>query len=224
MAIDNSKDNAALANAIRKRNSIVGNTESKYIALDKLLKQNEFEDKSHTLFYVGEGSSIVDEYDTTTTLKKDLSQLQVIAKVITKNGWKLSKFTSLEKQRDRYEILESFKDGSIDALVSMRVLDEGIDIPQCKRAFILASSKNSRQFVQRRGRILRRSDGKEFADIYDFVVLPNSSIGHNDVFRKLVFKELTRVMDFVRLSLNRKTNERKASEIGDRYGISIMEV
>ena len=54
----------------------------------------------------------------------------------------------------------------------MKVLDEGIDIPCIKTAIILASSRNRRQFVQRRGRVLRKAKGKEFAYIHDFIILP----------------------------------------------------
>ena len=153
-----------------------------------------------------------------------MSQLEVIANVIMENGWKLSKFTSLESRTDRHKIMDSFVDGSIDALVSMRVLDEGIDVPQCKRAFILASSRNSRQFVQRRGRILRKSDGKDYAEIIDFVVLPNNHANHNDAYISLVSRELRRVMDFVRLSSNRSVCEYNAQRIAQDYGLDIRGV
>lgn len=61
----------------------------------------------------------------------------------------------------RKEILDNFKLGIVDALVAMKVLDEGIDVPACRTAYILASSKNPRQYVQRRGRVLRKFSGKE---------------------------------------------------------------
>jgi len=117
--------------------------------------------------------------------------------------------------------MESFVDGSIDALVSMRVLDEGIDIPQCKRAFILASSRNSRQFIQRRGRILRKSKDKDYAEVYDFIVLPNNDVTGYEYFSKLVTRELKRVMDFVRLSSNRSDCEKDAQEIADTFGLDL---
>ncbi len=223
MSINKSKDNVALSNAIRKRNKIISNADMKSVVLNQLLKGNNFTDKPHTLFYVGEGSSLVGETQKT-ALQKDISQLEVISRVVVENGWKPSKFTSLESRSDRHLIMKNFIDGSIDALVSMRVLDEGIDIPQCKRAFILASSRNSRQFIQRRGRILRKSDGKDFAEIYDFIVLPNTETPENKAFKKLVVRELTRAMDFVRLAANRNLCEREAQNIADEYDIDLREL
>ena len=223
MAIDKSKDNKSLSNAIRKRNKIVSNAEMKSVVLDQLLKEGGFEDKSHTLFYVGEGSSVESE-KIEDVQNKDISQLQTIAKVVADNGWKPSKFTSLESRSDRHIIMNSFIDGSIDALVSMRVLDEGIDIPKCKRAFILASSRNSRQFIQRRGRILRKSENKDYAEIYDFIVLPKSDESNNKIFRKLVSRELKRAMDFVRLSSNRTACEGDAQRIAEEYSLDLREL
>jgi superfamily II DNA or RNA helicase len=217
MAVDKSKSNTALQNAIRRRNNIISNTENKLPVLDGLLKQSNFEDKSHTLFYVGEGKAI------DPSLEDDITQLEVLSKVISQNGWNVSKFTSLENRSERVRIMDSFAKGDMDGLVSMRVLDEGIDIPQCKRAFILASSRNARQFIQRRGRILRKYPGKVYAEIYDFVVLPMGG-AEEECFRNLVRKELARVMDFVKLADNRKDCESVAYEIGSEFDIELEEV
>ncbi len=218
MAIDNSANNSALSNSIRKRNKLIQNAENKKVVLAELLKKEQFENKSHTLFYVGEGSTIESEEE-----QETISQLNTLANIISDQGWKLSKFTSLESKNDRKTIMNSFVEGDIDALVSMRVLDEGIDIPQCSRAFILASSSNARQFIQRRGRILRRYEGKDCAEIFDFVVLPSTQ-NSSESYRKLVFKELKRVMDFVRLAQNRLIVEKEAQEIADMFCIELEEV
>jgi len=218
MAINKAESNTALSNAIRKRNKIIQNAENKKVVLSSLLKNEKIQNKQHTLFYVGEGSTNESEDEEETK-----TQLNSLAKVISDQGWKLSKFTSLENKPARHKIMNSFVNGDIDALVSMRVLDEGIDIPQCTRAFILASSSNSRQFIQRRGRILRRFPGKQYAEIYDFVVLPNASEQSNSQ-RKLVYKELKRVMDFVRLSQNRVTVEKEARNIAEMFDIELEEV
>ena len=218
ISIDNSSQNTSLSNAIRKRNKLIQNAENKKSVLAALLKKEKIEDKRHTLFYVGEGSTIESEEE-----QETVSQLNTLASVISKDGWKLSKFTSLESKSDRKSIMKSFVDGDIDALVSMRVLDEGIDIPQCSRAFILASSSNSRQFIQRRGRILRRYEGKEFAEIFDFVVMPAAD-KVAECYRKLVYKELKRVMDFVRLAQNRLEVEKEAKLISEIFNIEIEEV
>ena len=74
----------------------------------------------------------------------------------------------------RHNLRKRFAEGSIQGLIAIRCLDEGVDIPETRRAFILASSTNPRQFIQRRGRILRRAPGKSMADIYDFIVEPST--------------------------------------------------
>lgn len=83
-------------------------------------------------------------------------------------------------------------------------LDEGIDVPACGTAYILASSRDPRQFIQRRGRILRRSPGKESATIHDYiVVLPAGSEDEQGHARKLISSELKRVAEFAGLAQNR---------------------
>jgi len=57
-------------------------------------------------------------------------------------------------------------------IVSIRCLDEGVDIPAVSHALILASSKNPREFVQRRGRVLRKFTGKHVSHVYDVLVTP----------------------------------------------------
>jgi superfamily II DNA or RNA helicase len=86
----------------------------------------------------------------------------------------------------------------------MKCLDEGIDVPACRVAFILASSRNPRQFIQRRGRILRRSEGKSQATVHDFLpLLPFSEENGSDgTERSLIVNELKRVAEFAALSIN----------------------
>lgn len=217
MNIDSSANNTQLANAIRERNKIVQNASNKDRALELLLKNDKNKAKAHTLFYVGEGNVLSEDDRSVKT------QLDKTAGVLRSCGWKISKFTSKESSNERIKIMDSFKNKEIDALVSMRVLDEGIDIPQCNTAYILASSSNSRQFIQRRGRILRRHPSKQAATIFDFVVLPrrdNSSVA----VQNLVKRELKRVMDFVRPSLNRQECQGEAQRIGSEFDIELNEV
>ena len=100
--------------------------------------------------------------------------------------------------------------GETKVLTAKRVLDEGVNIPETKRAYVLASNTIERQWTQRRGRILRkcRAVGKEFAEIYDFVVLPYDALGKTSdemgVYdKKLIALELPRIKEFSRLSRNR---------------------
>ncbi|MFN7398748.1 MAG: hypothetical protein ACK5SX_06700, partial [Sandaracinobacter sp.] len=78
----------------------------------------------------------------------------------------------------------------------------GIDVPACRTAYLIASSRNPRQFIQRRGRILRRSPGKDHATIYDFVVvMPDGHISAEEAAVDFLRNELARVADFARNSL-----------------------
>ena len=77
------------------------------------------------------------------------------------------------------------------------LLDVGINIPSIKSALILSSNDNYREFVQRRGRILRLYKGKEVANIYDVIVLPSID---NDSFAKIEFR---RFYEYSRLALNK---------------------
>ncbi len=104
-------------------------------------------------------------------------------------------------------------------MVSIRVLDEGIDIPVCKQAFLLASSRNERQFIQRRGRILRKSIGKDFSVIHDFIALPSENICIDDCFKKLIDGELDRVIEFAHVAINKIEIYEQAKQISNCYGI-----
>jgi len=110
--------------------------------------------------------------------------------------------------------MSAFKDKTIDALVAMKVLDEGIDVPACKTAYILASTKNPRQYVQRRGRILRKSENKHLSTIYDFVVLP---LNNSPASQKLKLSEAERINDFTLLATNKADIEQLIDEHGLTY-------
>jgi superfamily II DNA or RNA helicase len=102
-------------------------------------------------------------------------------------------FTAQEDLVQRRAILKDFGSGFYQVLVAMRCLDEGVDVPPTRSAFLLGSSENPKQFVQRRGRVLRRYPGKLVASIYDFVYLPTPQTkAHEDELRK----ELTRFAEF----------------------------
>jgi len=141
------------------------------------------------LFYCGDGS--FDGEDEAAG-----RQVDQVSKALYRNGWKVSHFASRESRDARRRLLENFRVGLIDGLVAIRCLDEGVDIPDCRVAYILASSRNPKQFIQRRGRILRRA--------HDFIVrLPDSECGSGEIARKLLIAELARVSEFGALARNR---------------------
>lgn len=131
---------------------------------------------------------------------EDQSQLKEIT-----NGLKLIGLTPLEyfseMDGSSIETLKLFQmQGGI--LVSIRCLDEGVDIPSISHALILASSQNPRQFIQRRGRVLRKHPSKVFAKIYDAIVVPASLENEPEQF-SLLKSELTRAYEFSSNALNR---------------------
>lgn len=198
--------NPHLTALLMRRARLVGSAANKMVALDKALEG--VKPNSHTLFYCGDGTVETDEETDQDTESEStitgLRQVEAVSSLLHKRGWDVSRFTSRESRKERDTILENFRIGIIDAMVAIRCLDEGIDVPACNTAYILASSRDPRQFVQRRGRILRRSPGKEMATIHDFiVVLPHDYETASDYAKRLIKSELGRVAEFSSLSENR---------------------
>lgn len=157
----------------------------------------------HTLFYCGDGTVEGDPDAEPGEEQFSGRQIEVVSRQLDRLGWRLSRFTSREPRREREDILANFRIGLIDAMVAIKCLDEGIDVPACSTAYILASSRDPRQFIQRRGRILRRSPGKDHATIHDFVtILPAGYQDHAGYARKLIQSELRRVAEFNSLARN----------------------
>lgn len=182
-----------------KRSRLLGSAEDKLNALKKLLTNFPPTDRKHSLFYCGEG---VVENSSTENSELEIKNINRVSRALMNSGWSSSRFTSQENTVIRKKIMNEFVEGSIDALVSLKVLDEGVDVPVCNKAFILASTRNPRQYVQRRGRVLRKSAGKDRAHIYDFVVLP--SLGaRSSASLGLISAELERVDDFCMLARNK---------------------
>lgn len=131
--------------------------------------------------------------------------------------------------QDRDEILEQFKKGKIQVIASMKCLDEGVDIPRAEHAIFCSSTGNPRQFIQRRGRILRKHADKHKAVIHDLVVIPDLSASSSDTDffkyeRSMVKKELERVMYFASLSQNPFETEQCFAEICEHYDLNIYTI
>ena len=143
-----------------------------------------------------------------------------MSELLNEHKWVVSRFTARETRKARQQILERFAEGKIDGLVAIKCLDEGIDIPSCHTAYILASSRSDRQFIQRRGRILRKSDGKDFATIHDLVItLPQGIEDESGYARNLLKAELNRVGDFAGMSKNRPEAYDMLKDVLEEYGL-----
>lgn len=195
-----------------QRARLLGAASNKLVKLDKILSTRD--PQPLTLFYCGDGSVEDDDSD------ESIRQIDAVSPLLHDRGWRNAHFTSRESRDERRAILDHFRVGDIDALVAIRCLDEGIDIPACRLAFILASSRNPKQFIQRRGRILRKSPNKQFAEIYDFLVVsPEGAMQNSQLERNLFVSELKRVAEFARLATNAGDVAHELSPVLSKYDL-----
>ena len=138
------------------------------------------------------------------------------------------KFTSKEDSYTRDLLRRKFFDGDyLQALVAIKCLDEGVNIPAIKTAFILASTTNPKEYIQRRGRVLRKYPGKEFAIIYDFITLPrpldeaiNLTYEEIKCEKSMVRNEVNRMIEFNRLAMSKMEADKLIYEITDTYRLN----
>ena len=168
-----------------------------------------YKDDNYILVYCG--ATKVDIPEDENEIGSELDQIKVVADLLGNQlDMKVGRFTSLESAQQRVQIRRMFAEGKqLQALVAIKCLDEGVNIPSIKTAFILASSTNPKEYIQRRGRVLRKFPGKNRAEIYDFITLPfpaeNISSMKPEIVsgsKGLVKRELIRMMDFAEIADN----------------------
>ena len=127
------------------------------------------------------------------------------------------------KSQNRDETLWRFATGETQVLTAMKCLDEGVDVPRTEMAIFCASTGNPRQFIQRRGRILRTHKDKPLAYIYDLVVVPKTEKDspYFNMERSILKKELERVIDFASLSTNSSYAEKVLYDIINYYNLNL---
>ncbi len=203
---------AALKPLLMQRARLIGAAENKLTALRELMATRK--DTTHTLFYCSDGSQ---ESGTRSSLR----QLKAVAKILgVELGYKVSTYTAQTSLQEREVLRRQFESGELQGLVAIRCLDEGVDIPAIQTAVILSSSGNPRQFIQRRGRVLRPHPGKERATIYDMIVLPPDLERETiEVERNLLKKELRRFVEFADLADNAGEARMKLLALQKRYGL-----
>ena len=131
---------------------------------------------------------------------EDKTQLQTVLTAIRNEGIDAYAYYA-DMSGDREGTLSYFAENG-GVIVSIKCLDEGVDIPSTTHALILASSKNPREFIQRRGRILRKSDGKNLSFLYDAIVVPHESSVQEDKSLSIVVSELGRAIEFGESSIS----------------------
>lgn len=135
----------------------------------------------------------------------------------------VKQFTSESVNRE--DILSEYEQGNIHVLTSMKCLDEGVDVPRSELAVFCASTGNPRQFIQRRGRVLRLAKGKIYATIHDLVVIPKIDFEDEnyEMERNLVKKELERVVDFSSLAMNKMDTYRELEKVLEHYALNLYD-
>ena len=202
-------------------------------AEDKITKLEEYirpylHDR-HILVYCGATKLLRENQDFTTVDDEDLRQIDVVTDLLgNKLNMKVSQFTSKEDVEEREILKREFADGdTLQALIAIKCLDEGVNIPKIKVAFILASTTNPKEYIQRRGRVLRLAEGKEYAEIYDFIALPRPlddvpslTVEQMKKELSLVKNELCRAEEFARIAMNMVEAESVLDEIKEAYSIN----
>ncbi len=193
-------EQAAMRLLIQRARLLAGAVD-KLEALDRLIGALP-EPPRQAIFYCGDGRT------TDAITADEVRQIQAVARLLgEKHGLRVRNFTYRETPQEREEILRDLGSGFLDGVVAIRCLDEGIDLPELRIGFLLASSTNPRQFVQRRGRLLRNAPGKTRAIIYDFIVRPPNLGGSLDdesfnMERAFFQRELQRIVEFCRMAEN----------------------
>lgn len=182
-----------------QRARIIYGAKEKLKRLSLLL--DEISNYNHLLIYCGATSINNENFDFLG--EQGLTQLQSVNKLLREKGIYAAQYTQDSNGLVRQIAIDSFRNGVINTLVAIRCLDEGVNIEEIQQAIILASSGNPREFVQRRGRLLRVSPGKNFADIYDMIVYVD-----DNKFYASNYKEISRFIEFNSIALNKDMNEK----------------
>jgi len=207
-----------------KRARIVAGAQGKITKLREEIQKHL--DDSHILVYCGATTINDPEYSEGKTDEEEKRQIDIVTNLLgNKLHLKVSKFTSEESAVEREELKKSFSKGDhLQALIAIRCLDEGVNIPSIKTAFILASSTNPKEYIQRRGRVLRKFPGKSHAIIYDFITLPipfelMGEITPEDILsiKSLPLREIERMKDFASIAENSSVADNLISDIKEYY-------
>lgn len=216
-----------------KRKRIIHKAANKLSVFQQIVQQRMEEkgDLKYTLVYVPEGNKpdnfeadIFDKTDTISTDPETEHLIDDFTRIVRDMDSHIivRQFTSESSDRD--DMLKSFANGSIDVLTSMKCLDEGVDVPRSELAIFCASTGNPRQFIQRRGRVLRTHKDKRFAIIHDLIVIPENVFDEEcyTLEKNLVNSELKRVRDFALLSENLNDTDNELQEVLNHYNLSIF--
>lgn len=198
------KDNPSYSMKLMKRSRIKKQAENKFVRLEQMLDDLGNSSMRDTLIYSDSNA-----------------MLERIQRILTSRLIKSTKFTGAETIDERLNTINNLRDGTISAIVAIKCLDEGVDIPSAVTGVFMSNNTDSREYIQRLGRVLRKDKlgGKDHASIYDFIVFPPMETRNEDVVgRNLVKNELIRCKFFTALALNGDESWWSIYESLDRYG------
>ena len=186
---NSSKKEESVNSILRKRALILNNAEAKYDMLREILRS--YDELDHLIIFCS------------------YKQIENVLKILKEEGvHPRHRFTSKEgahkesqynNKSERQILLEKFDKGFYKALVAIKCLDEGVDVPSADKVIIMSSTTNPMEYIQRRGRVLRRYPGKELAFIYDMMVVPDVNESFAD---SIIEKELKRLSEFIHMAKN----------------------
>lgn len=228
---DESQERLKMLLLARKR--IIHKASNKLSVFQQIVQQR-MEEKGnlkYTLVYVPEGNKPdnfeADIFDQSDTVESDPETEHLIddfTRIVRDIDSHIIVHQFTSESNDRDAMLKGFADGSIDVLTSMKCLDEGVDVPRSELAIFCASTGNPRQFIQRRGRVLRTHKDKRFAVIHDLIVIPDNVFDEEcyELEKSLVKSELKRVRDFALLSENLNDTDKELVEVLNHYNLSLF--
>ena len=178
------EENPNLQGLYSKRRAIVNNANQKYVVFRDILRK--LPHKNHLIVFCSN------------------KQLKEVLKILNEEGISPShKFTQKEGKTpskdygglsQRQDLLKDFDDGICKSLVAIKCLDEGVDVPSADQVIIMSSTTNPSEYIQRRGRVLRRFKDKNKAYIYDLCVIPDEDAGYD----KIMENEKKRLIEFTK--------------------------
>ena len=212
------KDDPIVEILLLKRKNIIHKAHNKLYLFSSIVGELiKIKKEKYVFAYIPEGNTENNEGETVRILNQYLKKVHKDYPQI-----KMNSYTSEDQNLD--EILRGFEDGKIEILFAMKMLDEGVDIPRAEVGIFASSTGNPRQFIQRRGRLLRKHKDKAFATIYDMVVIPKleSSLGElYNIERNLVRNELNRVAYFASLSMNFYDSKETLNDVCNKYDLDL---
>ena len=191
----------------RKRAMIVKKAQNKIVEFDNLVSELDNNLKGSFIFC------------------PDGEFLTSIGDILSKKNISWRRFISDDNDEDKKNALINFRKNSLETIVAINCLNEGIDVPSAHTAIILSSSSNPKEYIQRRGRVLRTSDDpNKIAEIYDFVCFPRLDDDKTNRMQKtLVKNQLKRFQEFSSIALNSNDNHKILEKICDEWDIRLDE-